>query len=95
MQQVDVVGSATAGQHQAVVSLVSADYFSVMGIPLLQGRFVSRSEVLAGAHVAVVSSLFAKRFFAQRFTAWEAGDCSRPAANGGVDTGRVRKRINS
>ncbi len=62
IQQVDILGSATNGQHRAVVSLVSADYFRVMDIPVVEGRLVTRSEVLAGAHVAVVSSLFAHRF---------------------------------
>ncbi len=62
IQQVDIVGSATNGQHRAVVALVSADYFRVMDIPVVEGRSITRSEVLAGAHVAVVSSLFAHRF---------------------------------
>ena len=63
LQQVDIVGSSTNGQHRSVVSLVSAEYFAVLRVPLLEGRVMTRNEVLAGAHTAVVSRLFADRFF--------------------------------
>ncbi|WP_263385157.1 ABC transporter permease [Granulicella arctica] len=64
IQQVDITGGPSGGSTRAVVSLNGADYFSVLKIPLLQGRSITRAEVLRGAHVAVVSSLFAQRYLA-------------------------------
>lgn len=63
-QQVDIIGSATNGDHRAAIALISADYFTVLTIPLVQGRIITRTEVLAGSRVAVVSRIFAERFFA-------------------------------
>ena len=42
---------------------MDSDYFSVLRIPLLQGRLLTRPEVLRGAHLAVISRTFAKRYF--------------------------------
>src|SRR6185437_7887584 len=42
---------------------VDSDYFSVLRIPLLQGRLLTREEVLRGAHLAVISRTFAQRYF--------------------------------
>lgn len=46
------------------VALVSADYFSVLRIPVLAGRGFTREEVNRGAHFACVSKGFADRYFA-------------------------------
>lgn len=62
VQQVDVSGGQSGAANKSGVYLVSSDYFSVLKIPLLQGRAITRSEVLRGAHVAVVSALFAQRY---------------------------------
>jgi hypothetical protein len=42
--------------------LVSADYFAVQRIPLLQGRTLTRAEVLRGAHLTVVTETFVQRY---------------------------------
>ena len=63
IQQVDLLGAESAGESRAVVSLVGAEYFSVMKIPLLKGRALTRAEVLRSAHFAVVTSMFAQRYF--------------------------------
>jgi hypothetical protein len=42
--------------------LISADYFAVQRIPLLQGRALTRAEVLRGAHLTVVTQTFVQRY---------------------------------
>jgi predicted permease len=63
-QPVHLVGAPADDGRQAGVMLVSADYFAVQRIPLLQGRIITRAEVLRGAHLTVVSQTFAQRYLA-------------------------------
>ncbi|MFZ3216951.1 MAG: ABC transporter permease [Candidatus Acidiferrales bacterium] len=44
-------------------SSVSADYLSVMGIPLLRGRFFDEHDSAATPRVAVISETLARRYF--------------------------------
>ena len=62
-QPVQVVGSALDRSRISGVNLVGAEYFSALRIPVLQGRTLTREEVLAGAHFAVISKTFAQRYF--------------------------------
>jgi predicted permease len=41
---------------------VGADYFQVLGIPILEGRDIADTDVRAGAKVAVVNQTFVKKF---------------------------------
>jgi len=63
-QPVHLVGAPADDGRQAGVMLVSADYFAVQRIPLLQGRTITRAEVLRGAHITVVSQTFVQRYLA-------------------------------
>ena len=63
-QPVHLSGAPADDSRQAGVMLVSANYFAVQRIPLLQGRSLTRAEVLRGAHVTVVSQTFVQRYFA-------------------------------
>jgi predicted permease len=63
LQAVDIVGAPNDDRRRTSVELVSSDFFSALRIPLLQGRTLTRSEVLRGAHVAVVSKAFEQRYF--------------------------------
>lgn len=63
LQPVQVVGSALDNGLQSNVAMVSADYFSVLRIPLLEGRTPTREEILHGTHVASVSKTFVDRYF--------------------------------
>jgi predicted permease len=42
---------------------VGADFFHVLGIPILQGRDIADTDARSGPKVAVVNQTFAKRFF--------------------------------
>jgi predicted permease len=61
-QAVDIVGAPPDLSRKTGVHLVSAEYFSVFRIPLLQGRTIRRAEVLRGAHLAVVSKTFVQKY---------------------------------
>lgn len=63
LQPIQIAGAAPDQTTRTAVNLVSSDYFSVLRIPLLQGRTITREEVLRGAHVAVVSRGFAQHYF--------------------------------
>ena len=62
-QPVNLLGAPSEDGRRAGVMLVDADYFAEQKIPILQGRPLSRAEVLRGAHLAVVSQTFVKRYF--------------------------------
>ena len=62
-QPVKVIGGTLDSTSQSGVLLVSSEYFSVLRIPILEGRSLTREEVLRGAHLAVISKTFAQRYF--------------------------------
>ncbi len=59
-----IAGHAVApGQEEASVSRrVDSDYFSVMKIPLLRGRFFTASDIAGRPWVAIVNQAWAKRY---------------------------------
>jgi putative ABC transport system permease protein len=59
--------SPTESQPLFWLDVVSSDYFRVMGIPLISGRWFNESDESGGPPVAVVSATTAKRF-------WTDGD---------------------
>jgi len=63
VQSIRIIGAPADDSRRAGVGLVSADYFSALHIPLLQGRAMTHTEVLRGAHLAIVSETFAHRYF--------------------------------
>ena len=62
-QPIQIIGSTVDRSRKTGINLVSSEYFSVLRIPLLQGRTLTREEILRGAHVAVISKTFAQRYF--------------------------------
>ena len=64
LQPIAVVGGSLDNGLQSNVALISADYFSVLRVPVLEGRTLTREEVNRGAHFACVSKTFADRYFA-------------------------------
>jgi predicted permease len=55
-------GVAPANTH-CLYNELGPGYFGKMGIPLIAGREFTEADNLAGANVAVVNQVFAKRFF--------------------------------
>ena len=43
--------------------LVSPEIFETLGIPLVQGRNITQSELMRGAHVALVNQAFVRKYF--------------------------------
>jgi predicted permease len=62
-QPVQIIGRTLDSSRKSGVNMVGSEYFSVLGIPLLEGRLITREEVLRGANVVVISSTFAQRYF--------------------------------
>jgi putative ABC transport system permease protein len=62
----DIVGtppsSASASRTASFVS-VSPDYFRVMGIPLLAGRFFSQHDISSAPRVSIISEAMARLYF--------------------------------
>jgi predicted permease len=63
IQPVQIIGSALDRGQKSGLNLVGSEYFSALRIPVLQGRTLTREEVLRGAHLAVISKTFAQRYF--------------------------------
>jgi len=61
--RLEVDGSDAAGAAAALVTLegVGAEYFAVLGIPLVEGRTFTKQEVRTGAPVVVIDARLAQR----------------------------------
>lgn len=61
-------GSAIAPTERPLAQLfaVSPDYFSAMGIPLKQGRYLSERDSTSSRRVAVINQTFAQQHFPQQ-----------------------------
>src|SRR5437016_5612208 len=62
-QRLEISGKPAAGQQRARINFVSPRYFSVLHIPLLQGRIWDESETMRGAKVATINQTMARQFF--------------------------------
>jgi predicted permease len=60
---VEVPGSTEQDKRPALWFETSENYAKSMGIPLVEGRFLTEQEVNAGLHNMVVNQAFAKRYF--------------------------------
>jgi len=54
---------ATAGSEQVMDDGVSEDYFRVIGVPLIKGRFFSERDGADSPRVAIVNQTLARRFW--------------------------------
>ncbi|MBI3654207.1 MAG: ABC transporter permease [Acidobacteria bacterium] len=62
----DIVGQPPTGKFKdrfASNLVISPEYFTVMGIPLLEGRFFTAQDTQASAKVVIINQSFAKRFW--------------------------------
>ncbi len=63
----EIFGHPSLEQEQVRTNFVSPEYFSVLRIPLLQGRLWDPPEIVRGAHLAVINQTMAKQY-------WPEGD---------------------
>ena len=52
-----------AEQQEALANFVSPEYFTILHIPLVEGRLWEQSEVVRGATLAIVNQTFVRRYF--------------------------------
>ena len=63
LQPMQIVGATLDKSRKSGVNLVGSEYFSALRIPLLEGRLLTRDEILRGARFAVISKTFAQIYF--------------------------------
>jgi predicted permease len=66
-ERFEIMGRPGEEYSEARLNLVSAEYFSVLHTPLLEGRLWSDTETTRGAHVALIGQTMARRY-------WPNGD---------------------
>jgi predicted permease len=62
-QRFEISGKPAAEQQKARINFVSPEYFSVLHIPLLQGRIWEESETIHGAKLALINQTLARQYF--------------------------------
>jgi predicted permease len=62
-QQFEILGKNAAEQQEALANFVSPEYFTILHIPLREGRLWEESEIKRGATLAVVNQAFVQRYF--------------------------------
>ena len=62
-QPFEILGKTAAEQQEARANFVSPEYFTILHIPLVEGRLWEQSEVVHGATLAVVNHAFVRRYF--------------------------------
>jgi putative ABC transport system permease protein len=62
---IDIEGRTFPRDSRPVVDkcVASADYFSTLRIPLVQGRFFREQDAADAPHVAIINQAFARRYF--------------------------------
>lgn len=59
---IEIAGRTEADKPVVRVNLISAEYFPVLKIPLIQGRLWDRGEVLRGAPLAIINQTMARQY---------------------------------
>lgn len=62
-QPFEILGKNTSEQQEARANFVSPEYFTILHIPLLEGRLWEQSEISRGATLAVVNQAFVRSYF--------------------------------
>jgi putative ABC transport system permease protein len=62
-QRFEISGRPAAEQQRARINFVSPEYFSVLRIPLLQGRIWEESETEHGSKLALINQTLARQYF--------------------------------
>ena len=62
-QRIEIFGKGTAENPEALINFIDSGYFSVLHIPMVEGRLWDRPEILRGAHLAVINQTMARQFW--------------------------------
>lgn len=62
-QPFEILGKNAVEQQDARANFVSSEYFTILHIPLVEGRLWEQSEVSRGAALALVNQTFVRRYF--------------------------------
>jgi predicted permease len=62
-QQFEISGSSSTEKPETRLNFVDSGYFSVLHIPLLQGRLWDRPEIMRGASLALVNQTMARQYW--------------------------------
>jgi len=62
-QRFEISGKPVAEQQRARINFISPGYFSVLHIPLQQGRIWDESETLHGSKLALINQTLARQYF--------------------------------
>src|SRR6266481_3000716 len=66
-QNTDIMGSTASEKPEVRVNFVSPEYFTLLKIPLAQGRLWDHAETMRGAQLAVINQTMARQY-------WPNGD---------------------
>jgi predicted permease len=61
--KIEVMGVSGAEKPEVLINMISSEYFSILRIPLLEGRLWDRPEIARGATLAVINQKMAKQFW--------------------------------
>jgi putative ABC transport system permease protein len=62
-QRVEIFGKGTAENPEVSLNFIDQNYFSVLHIPMAEGRLWDRPEILRAAHLAVINQTMAHQFW--------------------------------
>jgi predicted permease len=62
-QRFEISGKPIAEQQRTRINFISSEYFAVLHIPLLQGRFWDESETMHGSKLALINQTLARQYF--------------------------------
>jgi putative ABC transport system permease protein len=62
-QRIEIFGKASAENPEVRLNFIDSSYFSVLRIPVLQGRLWDHPEIMRGAPLAVINQTMAKQLF--------------------------------
>jgi putative ABC transport system permease protein len=62
-QRVEIFGKGSAESPEVSLNFTDQNYFSVLHIPMIEGRVWDRPEIMRGAHLAVINQTMARQFW--------------------------------
>lgn len=62
-QRVEIFGKGSAENPEVSLNFIDQNYFSVLRIPMIEGRLWDRPEILRAAHLAVINQTMARQLW--------------------------------